>query len=141
VFYNAVFNRMDYGESGEINFEEYVFSLWDFLTNDLHHFVFQVFGTFHSLSCFEFSRYDLSGVLRRCTDKDDSNYLNHKDMEQLMLCSYGVQFDGIKLRIFVFWQLFFSLMLYVTMNISRTSQCQGRSDDAKAIAQDSNECS
>jgi hypothetical protein len=35
---------MDYGESGEINFEEYVFSLWDFLTNDLHHFVFQVFG-------------------------------------------------------------------------------------------------
>lgn len=39
-----VFSRMDYGESGEINFEEYVFSIWDFLTNDLHHFVFQVFG-------------------------------------------------------------------------------------------------
>ena len=35
---------MDYGGSGEINFEEYVFSMWDFLTNDLHHFVFQVFG-------------------------------------------------------------------------------------------------
>mmetsp|Transcript_37045 Transcript_37045/g.68896 ORF Transcript_37045/g.68896 Transcript_37045/m.68896 type:complete len:236 (+) Transcript_37045:476-1183(+) len=60
---------MDYGDSGEINFEEYVFSMWDFLTNDLHHFVFQVF------------------------DKDDSQFLTHQEMEQIMLCSYGVQFD------------------------------------------------
>ena len=44
---------MDYGASGEINFEEYVFSLWDFLTNDLHHFVFQVFGMLRCLNNFD----------------------------------------------------------------------------------------
>lgn len=68
-FSEIVFNRMDYGNSGEINFEEYVFSMWDFLTNDLHHFVFQVF------------------------DKDDSKYLTRKEMEEIMWCSYGVKFD------------------------------------------------
>lgn len=111
---------MDYGDSGEINFEEYVFSMWDFLTNDLHHFVFQVFGKKSSTclwlmdsggsSCGLIEK-KLAVTTKASTsvpnallcrqppsyvwaDKDDSQFLTHQEMEQIMLCSYGVQFDG-----------------------------------------------
>ena len=31
-------------------------------------------------------------------DKDDSKFLTHDEMEKIMMCSYGVQFDGTNER-------------------------------------------
>ena len=47
-FTRMVFSRMDHGSSGHINFEDYVISIWDFLTSDLHHFVFHLYDTDNS---------------------------------------------------------------------------------------------
>jgi Ca2+-binding EF-hand superfamily protein len=71
-FTKLVFSRMDHEDSGFINFEDYVISVWDFLSSDTHHFVFHLY------------------------DVDGSKSLKGEELEELVRCAYGIESAGSK---------------------------------------------
>jgi hypothetical protein len=59
---------MDTDHSKKISFSEFIVNIWDFLTLDLDHFIFEMYDT------------------------DDSHQLSRAEFEEIALCAYGIPF-------------------------------------------------